>query len=373
MQGKDSKKPGAWPMQAPFPYFGGKRRVADVVWRALGDVENYIEPFVGSAAVLLARPGGARGIETINDIDGFVSNFWRAVAADPDAVARHAGWPVVERDLEARHYWLITEGRRRLEAGLGDPFWFDAQIAGWWAWGASAWIGSGWCSGDGPWTWSQETGWSKGAGRGVRRKIPHLSAGDRGVRRSDPCISAGGRGVNRQIPHFSSGGQGVNRQIPHLSAGGQGAHPQDEMLVEWMRALAHRLRLVRVASGDWIRVVKPSVRGVDSLCGIFLDPPYGIEERNQRYAQDRPGLAAEVRAWALEHGADPALRIVLAGYRGEGHEQLEAAGWTRYDWKANGGYANQGRGQGRINARREALWMSPACLPVAEIGRAEAA
>ena len=29
-------------LRAPFPWFGGKRRVADVVWRAFGhDVPNY--------------------------------------------------------------------------------------------------------------------------------------------------------------------------------------------------------------------------------------------------------------------------------------------------------------------------------------------
>lgn len=39
-------------MKAPFPWFGGKRRVADVVWAALGDVDNYVEPFAGSLACL---------------------------------------------------------------------------------------------------------------------------------------------------------------------------------------------------------------------------------------------------------------------------------------------------------------------------------
>lgn len=29
-------------MKAPFPYFGGKSKVADVVWEALGDVKHYI-------------------------------------------------------------------------------------------------------------------------------------------------------------------------------------------------------------------------------------------------------------------------------------------------------------------------------------------
>ena len=41
-------------LAAPFPYFGGKRRAAPIVWRALGDPSGYVEPFAGSAAVLLA-------------------------------------------------------------------------------------------------------------------------------------------------------------------------------------------------------------------------------------------------------------------------------------------------------------------------------
>ena len=43
-------------LRAPFPYFGGKRRAAPIIWAALGDPGGYVEPFAGSAAVLLARP-----------------------------------------------------------------------------------------------------------------------------------------------------------------------------------------------------------------------------------------------------------------------------------------------------------------------------
>lgn len=39
-------------LAAPFPYFGGKRRAASLVWNALGDPSGYVEPFAGSAAVL---------------------------------------------------------------------------------------------------------------------------------------------------------------------------------------------------------------------------------------------------------------------------------------------------------------------------------
>ena len=140
-------------MKAPFPWFGGKRRVADVVWAALGDVDNYVEPFAGSLACLLERPHGHRcRTETVNDADRFLANFWRALAADPYEVASWADWPVNEADLEARHLWLVTEGRRRVEAMAADPDWFDARVAGWWVWGINSWIGSGWCAGDGPWT-----------------------------------------------------------------------------------------------------------------------------------------------------------------------------------------------------------------------------
>ena len=144
-------------MKAPFPWFGGKRTVADVVWRRLGaDASNFIEPFFGSGAVLLSRPGWSRSVswvETVNDKDGFVANFWRSVKSDPEAVAHWADWPVNENDLHARHVWLRgrrTAITRRLE---GDPDFYDSQVAWWWVWGICCWIGSGWCDPEltGPW------------------------------------------------------------------------------------------------------------------------------------------------------------------------------------------------------------------------------
>ena len=35
------------PLKAPFIWFGGKRKVAPQVWAAIGDVDNYVEPFAG--------------------------------------------------------------------------------------------------------------------------------------------------------------------------------------------------------------------------------------------------------------------------------------------------------------------------------------
>jgi len=44
------------------------------------------------------------------------------------------------------------------------------------------------------------------------------------------------------------------------------------------------------------------------------------------------------------------------------HQELLAHGWKMKSWKANGGYANKGNGRGRVNCKREALFMSPHCI-----------
>src|SRR3990167_8333455 len=57
----------------PFPWFGGKRRVAGAVWAALGDVRHYVEPFAGSLAVMLGRTAAHQGrCATVNDLDAYV-------------------------------------------------------------------------------------------------------------------------------------------------------------------------------------------------------------------------------------------------------------------------------------------------------------
>ena len=132
-------------LKSPFVWFGGKSKVARIVWDYFGDVDNYAEPFAGSLAVLLGRPARhLKRAETVNDLDNYICNFWRALAAAPDEVAHYADWPVSETDLTARHLWLINEGRASLAKLEGNPDYYDAKIAGWWVWGINAWIGSGW-------------------------------------------------------------------------------------------------------------------------------------------------------------------------------------------------------------------------------------
>jgi DNA adenine methylase len=309
------------PLRAPFPWFGGKSRAAKLIWEAFGDVPNFVEPFAGSLAVLLARPTAPR-TETVNDADAYLSNFWRAVKDDPGAVARHADWPVSEVDLHARHAWLVAQEGFR-ERMLTDPAYYDAKIAGWWVWGLSAWIGSGWCA---------------------------PLKGPRAVRKR-PNLNRGGRGVSRQLPHLSG----------DSGAAGAGIHASGksvEAVYQWIQHLSARLRRVRVCCGDWSRVLGPSPTTHIGITGVLLDPPYAVESGRSAtcYVQDEQGLSARVRAWALEHGDDPQLRIALCGYESE-HEMPST--WRCVAWQAQGGYGNTA---GNTNRDRERVWFSPHCL-----------
>jgi len=331
---------------APFPYFGGKARIAETVWQHLGDVRGYVEPFFGSGAVFLNRPQPFKGVETVNEVDGLVCNFWRAVQAKPDEVAQYADWLVNENDLHARHAWLV-ERKDSLQAKLeGDPEYYDAKIAGWWCWGVACWIGSGFCSGKGPWQVQEVDG--------VRQLVQITST----------------NGVSRRCVHLSNAGEGVLKKSCRDTPSENGiAGCGEQGLHAWMQALCERLRRVRVCCGDWRRVC--GGRSGNALshffaggkpCGIFLDPPYADTANREDgcYRVDSLSVAHDVREWAIEHGDDPRLRIALCGYEGE-HTMPQS--WKCVAWKANGGMASlsKSESQGKANCRRERIWFSPHC------------
>lgn len=339
-------------LQAPFPYFGGKSRCADLVWRRFGVVDNYVEPFFGSGAVLLRRPDfdpECPPTETVNDKDAFLSNFWRALKAEPETLAEICDNPVNEVDLTAWHRHLVTASRKAelAERCANDPEYYDAVIAGRWCWGLCQWIGRGWCAGEwhGP-------GDELNAGDGINVRDP-----EHGGKR--PHLRDAGQGVHRKLPHIFRG-RGVHRKHPPRS---DGEHPCSA----WFAALAQRLRRVRVCCGDWSRVMGYTPTCANGLTAIFLDPPYSADagRKKEIYNHEDLDVAHDVRAWCLENGANPLLRIALCGYEGEGHEELESRGWDVVSWKAHGGYGMQGKkknGTEYVNKYRERVWFSPACV-----------
>ena len=316
-------------LAAPFPYFGGKRRAAETVWRALGDPGGYVEPFAGSAAVLLGRPVvKGRRVETINDADGWLVNTWRAIKLSPTEVAAHAAGPVSEIDYHARLAWLQERRTPDLISWLeGDPEAHDPKAAGWWLYVAACGIGDPW--GGGPW----------------RVVDGHL----RDVRAMPARESTGSP---------AGDGMGANRELPHLGDAGRGEH--QAQVAAYMVQLAWRLERVRITCGSWERVVQPSASrsksGGDGSVAVFLDPPYATS--GDLYAASSDGIAAQVADWCETAPTD--LRIVLCGYDDE-HDRLTTQGWRRIDGKAGGGAGYSTR---RDNGRRERLWLSPACLGI---------
>lgn len=282
-------------LRSPFPWFGGKRKVAPVVWQRFGDVRNYVEPFFGSGAVLLERPQPFAGVETVNDKDGFLSNFWRALQADPDGVARYADKMVNEIDLAAWRDWLYSDMSFQ-DRMWRDPNYYDVQKAGVWVWGVCSTIGNAW-----------------------QPKSTHLGDAGRGTETT--------RGESIRV---------------------------------YFRGLAERLHRVRVMSGDWSRVTSPTVTTKLGTTAVFLDPPY-LDNCTATYNHN-DDVRGDVRAWAIEQGQNPAMRIALCGYDGE-HEMPDD--WTVYQWATVGGYGREGS-RAMTNRHRERIWFSPHCLQPAK-------
>lgn len=308
-------------LKAPYPYFGGKSRAVELVWHAFGtECRNYVEPFFGSGAMLLGAPKPlTRRTETVNDLDCMIANFWRAVRADPEAVARYAVNPVIEVDMHARHGWLLNQ-KPALRELMEHPDRYDAKIAGWWVWGMCADIGGVWCSGDGSWhladTGSIEKMGYKGDVEGFRKKI------------------------------FNSGAVGI------LSS--SIGENRIKAVTDWMIELQGRLREVRVSCGDWSRIMGRSFLELEGLSAVFLDPPYERGDFQYGDGTDRR-VANDVRAWCAANGDNRLLRIALCGHDGD-HDELLALGWDKRYWKAVKGYALKSE-----LWKGEAIWFSPHC------------
>lgn len=329
-------------LQSPYPFIGGKRKALDLVWPRLGaDVPNYIEPFFGSGAIFWGRPGGAGKIETVNDINGGIVNFLRAIAfGNEQAVAEWCDWPVSELDLHARHDWILQQ-LAELEPRLrSEPECYDEKLAGWWCWGACIWLGAGW-------------------GVTPKRQTPRVTAtgtGTTGVIRSN----------NHKRPELRSAGKGVMRAALRKPSIGndRGVHGVDAMnTYEWFAALKNRSRNTRILCGDWKRVVTPAVLGFGKNVGgrrptaVFLDPPYVLDGRaKDLYANDPAGLFEEVRDWAVRNGETSELRIALCGYADASFSAPH--GWEEVAWKGGRGFA----GADNRNRELERIWFSPGCL-----------
>lgn len=80
----------------PFGWYGGKFSHLDWLLPLLPKCHHYCEPFAGSAALLLNRDPSP--VETYNDLDGEVCNFFRVLRDEPEELARLIGLTPFSRE-----------------------------------------------------------------------------------------------------------------------------------------------------------------------------------------------------------------------------------------------------------------------------------
>lgn len=88
-----------------FGWYGGKFSHLDWLLPLLPQTTHYCEPFGGSAAVLINRPPSP--VETYNDLDGEVANFFRVLRDQKDALIEAVG--------------LTPFSREEFERAIADP------------------------------------------------------------------------------------------------------------------------------------------------------------------------------------------------------------------------------------------------------------
>lgn len=290
-----------------FPYPGGKKLIADVAWKGLDpNSKNFYITCAGSLALLLARPiVSNQHLEIANDPDCMLMNLWRTLrSGDIELFAEMCQRPDQELDILASHRQLIAARDELTELMLDDLDYYYLPYAVHYLRGLHNWIGFG---------------FSDPAQANNKVKFP------------EPEIKIWRR----------------------------------DDFIELLLNLKKRLQNVVMYCGGWERLFSSKTKlELKKDVAIFIDPPYIRRDRSKMYVFDDGAVAYQTRQWAILNGVNPQLRIVYCGYYRHHAKFFEAAGWTCYRWKATGGYGNQGNGQGRINARDEAIFFSPHCRPL---------
>lgn len=91
-----------------FPYPGGKTRLAQWIQAHLPSHECYVEPFAGSAAVLLGKPPSR--VEILNDADNMLIRVFKTIQRHPEELEARLSEIAFSREIHER--W-----REHLETG----------------------------------------------------------------------------------------------------------------------------------------------------------------------------------------------------------------------------------------------------------------
>jgi len=284
-------------LKAPFPYFGGKSRVASLIWDKIDPVQSYVEPFGGSLALYL-HPRLPPERSLLNDLDGLLINFWRSVQKDPEGVALNAHAPISTLELQARHNYVVRNAGDLVRSMASDPKYYDIEMAAYWLYARSTMIGG--------------------------RLIFENEIGPR---------------------------------IPSLIPNGMHSKGRKD-LVAVLHEISEHLKSALITCSSWESTLNKTSLYYKTPTFVFLDPPYPSTECDNGVYKHSEGVWKDVVGWCKEHQDDPNLRIVLCGYEGTATlDGWECVRWHTQGGLASA-YASE---IGLSNAKRECVWFSPQC------------
>ena len=93
-------------MLKPFSYFGGKQRLLSKLMQLVPYHARYVEPFGGSASLLLARP--KTDMEIYNDVDKGLVDFFRILQTDTEFDAFHQRLRITPYSRELYYEYMKT-------------------------------------------------------------------------------------------------------------------------------------------------------------------------------------------------------------------------------------------------------------------------
>ena len=291
-------------MRQLFPYIGGKYAITPEINRRFGAVDARIDAFTGSSSWILASEPVK--CEIVNDLDGHVVNYLRAVKYAPEEVARHLNFPRAELELIAYHHYARDKLPELVSRLGGDPDYYDSVLAARWAYVMAYKLDP---------SLLKPGGWLARDGRLIY---------ERGAGRIRGSLTTSHRLLARLV--------------------------RERRVSEYVAALAERLRNVQVFWNDFEVVVgKTKHLGV---VGILLDPPYPRHLRDFDYDADSADVWQRAARWAVANGDNPRLRIAVCGYNDAESDALFPDSWARFVWRRSG------LGQ---NKEKECIWFSPHC------------
>lgn len=122
-------------MKAVIKYPGSKWSIARWIIGFFPEHHSYLEPFLGSGAVLFNKPRS--NIETVNDLDDEVINLFEWIKRDPEKLAHEIYWTPYARQVYEDTYTKEAEDslkkavRFYIRLNMGHGFRTTGEKVGW--------------------------------------------------------------------------------------------------------------------------------------------------------------------------------------------------------------------------------------------------